>query len=201
MFVFLRESVLRIGTFFQGLDPEYHGANLSPDYSVESHTQDMTIFMTSCGNKLKRARAVLDFERREEDELGFLANDIITIHSMRDEHCWVGELNGHIGWFPAKFVEVVDERSKQYSRAGDDRVNHAITDLVRGPLTSALKQMLEVGLKKSGLLAGSLHPWQFIVAAANEAVQPDYQSVFSRLVLCKTFRSVVSGRYIVYSPS
>ena len=197
MFVFLRESVLRIGTFFQGLDPEYHGANLSPDYSVESHTQDMTIFMTSCGNKLKRARAVLDFERREEDELGFLANDIITIHSMRDEHCWVGELNGHIGWFPAKFVEVVDERSKQYSKAGDDRVNHAITDLVRGPLTSALKQMLEVGLKKSGLLAGSLHPWQFIVAAANEAVQPDYQSVFSRLVLCKTFRSVAFISYFL----
>ena len=188
MFVFLRESVLRIGTFFQGLDPEYHGANLSPDYSVESHSQDLAIFMTSCGSKLKRARAVLDFERREEDELGFLTNDIITIHSMKDEHCWVGELNGHIGWFPAKLVEVVDERSKQYSKAGDDKVNHAITDLVRGPLTSALKQMLELGLKKSGLLVGSLHPWQFIVAAANEAVQPDYDSVFSRLVLCKTFR-------------
>ena len=82
----------------------------------------------------------------------------------------------------------MDERSKLYSRAGDDRVNHTVTDLVRGPLTSALKQMLELGLKKSGLLAGSLHPWQFIVAAANEAVQTDYDSVFSRLVLCKTFR-------------
>ncbi len=33
-------------------------------------------------------------------------NDIITILSERDEHCWVGELNGLRGWFPAKFVEV-----------------------------------------------------------------------------------------------
>ena len=188
MFVFLRESVLRIGTFFQGLEPEYHGASLSPDYSVESHTQDIEIFMTSSGNNKKRARAVLDFERREDDELGFIKNDLITIHSMTDEHCWVGELNGHIGWFPAKFVELVDERSKQYSRAGDDRVNETITDLVRGPLTSAIKQMLELGLKRTGLLAGSLHPWQFIVEAANEAVQADYDSVFSRLVLCKTFK-------------
>ena len=188
MFVFLRESVLRIGTFFQGLEPEYHGADLSPDYSVESHTRDIQVFMSSCGNKMKRARAVLDFERREDDELGFIKNDIITIHSMRDEHCWVGELNGQVGWFPAKFVELVDERSKQYSRAGDDRVNQTVTDLVRGPLTSAIKQMLELGLKRSGLLAGSLHPWQFIVEAATEAVQADYDSVFSRLVLCKTFK-------------
>ena len=188
LFVFLRESVLRIGTFFQGLEPEYHGADLSPDYSVESHTRDIQVFMSTCGNKMKRARAVLDFERREDDELGFIKNDIITIHSMRDEHCWVGELNGQVGWFPAKFVELVDERSKQYSRAGDDRVNQTVTDLVRGPLTSAIKQMLELGLKRSGLLAGSLHPWQFIVEAATEAVQADYDSVFSRLVLCKTFK-------------
>ena len=188
MFVFLRESVLRIGTFFQGLEPEYQRACLSPDYSVESHTKDMETFMASSGNKMKRARAILDFERRDDDELGFIKNDIITIHSMRDEHCWVGELNGHLGWFPAKFVELVDERSKLYSKAGDERVNQTVTDLVRGPLTSALKQMLELGLKRTGLLAGSLHPWQFIVEAASEAVQADYDSVFSRLVLCKTFK-------------
>lgn len=54
----------------------------------------------------KRARALLDFERQEEDELGFRRNDVITILSQRDEHCWVGELNGLRGWFPAKFVEV-----------------------------------------------------------------------------------------------
>ena len=33
-------------------------------------------------------------------------NDIINVVSQEDEHCWVGELNGLIGWFPAKFVQV-----------------------------------------------------------------------------------------------
>lgn len=36
----------------------------------------------------------IDFERRDDDELGFRKNDIITIISQKDEHCWVGELNG-----------------------------------------------------------------------------------------------------------
>jgi len=56
----------------------------------------------------------------------------LQIISMKDEHCWVGELNGLRGWFPAKFVELLDERSKNYSLAGDDGVSEAITDLVRG---------------------------------------------------------------------
>jgi len=51
---------------------------------------------------------------------------------MADEHCWVGELNGSVGWFPAKFVTLLDERSKNYSTAGDDSVSENITDLVRG---------------------------------------------------------------------
>lgn len=54
----------------------------------------------------KRGRALLDFEQQEEDELGFRKNDLITIVSEKDEHCWVGELGGKRGWFPAKFVEV-----------------------------------------------------------------------------------------------
>lgn len=37
---------------------------------------------------------VLDFERHDDDELGFRKNDIITIISQKDEHCWIGELNG-----------------------------------------------------------------------------------------------------------
>lgn len=40
-----------------------------------------------------------DFERHDDDELGFRKNDIITIISQRDEHCWIGELNGLRGQF------------------------------------------------------------------------------------------------------
>lgn len=52
--------------------------------------------------------------------------------STNDEHCWVGECGGHVGWFPAKFVEMLDERSKMYSHAGDDSISADVTDLVRG---------------------------------------------------------------------
>ena len=38
----------------------------------------------------------MDFERREDDELGFRKNDLITIISQKDDHCWIGELNGTI---------------------------------------------------------------------------------------------------------
>lgn len=62
----------------------------------------------------------------------FLIEILLQIISQKDEHCWVGELNGLRGWFPAKFVEVLDERSKHYSSAGDDSVTETITDLVRG---------------------------------------------------------------------
>jgi hypothetical protein len=46
---------------------------------------------------------------QDDDELGFRKNDIITVVSQRDEHCWVGELNGHTGWFPAKLVSWFNE--------------------------------------------------------------------------------------------
>ena len=56
---------------------------------------------------------------------------MIVINSD-DEHCWIGELNDKRGWFPAKFVELLDERGKNYSAAGDDGVNDTIVGLVRG---------------------------------------------------------------------
>ena len=83
-------------------------------------------------NRQKRAKAILDFERHDDDELGFKKNDIINIISMKDEQCWAGELNGLRGWFPAKFVEILDERSKDYCSAGDDSVNEEIMNLIRG---------------------------------------------------------------------
>jgi len=56
----------------------------------------------------------------------------VQVISQKDEHCWIGELNGLRGWFPAKFVELLDERSKSYSSAGDDSISETITDIVRG---------------------------------------------------------------------
>nr|XP_020029741.1 small G protein signaling modulator 3 isoform X2 [Castor canadensis] len=192
----LREAVLRVARHFQCTDPKICGVELSPDYSMESHQRDHENYVACLRSHRRRAKALLDFERHDDDELGFRKNDIITIVSQKDEHCWVGELNGLRGWFPAKFVEVLDERSKEYSIAGDDSVTEGVTDLVRGTLCPALKALFEHGLKKPSLLGGACHPWLFIEEAAGREVERDFDSVYSRLVLCKTYRLDEDGKVL-----
>uniref|UniRef100_A0A6A7G6W9 Small G protein signaling modulator 3 homolog n=1 Tax=Hirondellea gigas TaxID=1518452 RepID=A0A6A7G6W9_9CRUS len=189
LLVDLREAVLQVARHFQSIEPSLCQVSLSPDYSLASHSRDLQQFMATAAARRRRAKALLDFERHDQDELGFRKNDVITVISQRDEHCWVGELNGLRGWFPAKFVEVLDERSKEYSVAGDDAVTAHITDLVRGTLCSAIKALLLHGMRRSPLLGGGVwHPWLFLEEASNKEVAPDFPSVYSRLVLCRTFR-------------
>ena len=38
------------------------------------------------------------------------------------------------------------------------------------------------------MLLGPVHPWQFVEEAVAKEVEKDFNSVYSRLVLCKTFR-------------
>ena len=120
----LRDTILRVGNYFYTADPNCMPEDpefldeLQADYSPQSHARDHEIYMSISRSKRKRARAILDFERKDDDELGFRKNDIVTIISQKDDHCWIGELGGHQGWFPAKLVDVLDERSKEYSFAG-----------------------------------------------------------------------------------
>uniref|UniRef100_A0A8C5EHC6 RUN and TBC1 domain-containing protein 3 n=1 Tax=Gouania willdenowi TaxID=441366 RepID=A0A8C5EHC6_GOUWI len=190
----LREAINRTSEHFHCLDPRH--SDLTPDYSMESHQRDHENFLVVSSNRRRRAKALLDFERHDDDELGFRKNDIITIISQKDEHCWVGELNGLRGWFPAKFVEILDERSKEYSLAGDDSVTEAVTDLARGTLCPALKAIFQHGLKKASILGGPCHPWLFIEEAASREVERDFNSVYSRLVLCKTYRLDEDGKVL-----
>ncbi|XP_026550617.1 small G protein signaling modulator 3 isoform X3 [Notechis scutatus] len=192
----LREAILQVAQHFQCVDPKSCSIDLTPDYTMESHQRDHESYVACSRNQRRRAKALLDFERHDDDELGFRKNDIITIISQKDEHCWVGELNGLRGWFPAKFVEILDERSKEYSVAGDDSVTEAITDLVRGTLCPALKAIFEQGLKRPSLLGGACHPWLFIEEAAGREVERDFDSVYSRLVLCKTYRLDEDGKVL-----
>lgn len=196
LLVDLRETILQVARHFQAVDPKHAKVSLVADYSMESHARDHEVFVNVTCNRKRRAKALLDFERHDDDELGFRKNDIITIVSQKDEHCWIGELNGLRGWFPAKFVELLDERSKQYSCAGDDTVTEAVTDLVRGTLSPAIKAVLEHGMRKSSILGGPCHPWLFIEEAASREVEKDFNSVYSRLVLCKTYRLDEDGKVL-----
>lgn len=193
----LREAILQAARHFLSTDPKLSkDISLVPDYTIESHARDHEQYLDVSRTRKRRAKALLDFERHDDDELGFRKNDVITIISQKDEHCWVGELNGLRGWFPAKFVEVLDERSKQYSCAGDDSVSEVITDLVRGTLCPAIKQVLEHGMKRPTFLGGPCHPWLFIEEAAMKEVERDFTSVYSRLVLCKTYRLDEDGKVL-----
>lgn len=192
----LRDAILQVARHFQCVDPKNCNTDLTPDYTMESHQRDHENYVACSRRRRRRAKALLDFERHDDDELGFRKNDIITIISQRDEHCWVGELNGLRGWFPAKFVDVLDERSKEYSIAGDDSVTEGVTDLVRGTLCPSLKAIFDHGLKKPSLLGGPCHPWLFIEEAAGREVERDFDSVYSRLVLCKTYRLDEDGKVL-----
>ncbi|XP_044256607.1 small G protein signaling modulator 3 homolog isoform X1 [Tribolium madens] len=193
----LREAILQIARHFLQVDPKLSTEiSLVADYSMESHATDHDNYIDVSKNRKRRAKALLDFERHDDDELGFRKNDIITIISQKDEHCWVGELNGLRGWFPAKFVQLLDERSKQYSSAGDDSISETVTDLVRGTLCPVIKQVLEHGMKRPNFLGGPCHPWLFIEEAATKEVEKDFNSVYSRLVLCKTYRLDEDGKVL-----
>ncbi|XP_018327081.1 small G protein signaling modulator 3 homolog isoform X2 [Agrilus planipennis] len=193
----LREAILQIARHFIQIEPKLSSEiSLLANYSMESHALDHANYINISKNRKRRAKALLDFERHDDDELGFRKNDIITILSQKDEHCWVGELNGLRGWFPAKFVELLDERSKQYSSAGDDSISETVTDLVRGTLCPVVKQVLEHGMKRPHFLGGPCHPWLFIEEAATKEVEKDFNSVYSRLVLCKTYRLDEDGKVL-----
>ena len=182
----LHEAIVAIGRHFEAHEPSFV-AHLTPDYTCDDTTEeDEEICQRKQRMRLKRAKALIDFQRHDPDELGFRKNDIITIISERDEHCWVGELNGLRGWFPAKFVEVLDERTRDYCIAGDDRVIPFVNDLIRGRLYSVFKSIMTYGMRKTLFI--TTHPWIIIEAISKACAESDFNSVYSRLVLTRTYR-------------
>ena len=50
--------------------------DLLTDYSMESHTKDLEVYASISRGKRKRARAILDFERKDDDELVRITTEI-----------------------------------------------------------------------------------------------------------------------------
>ncbi|CAI5454719.1 unnamed protein product [Caenorhabditis angaria] len=194
----LKESVLQICRYFISCDEKMEmNVCTQADYSPESHNKDIENYLKGRREGAKRARALLDFARQDEDELGFRKNDIITIISEKDEHCWVGEVNGLRGWFPAKFVEVVDERGKSYTIYGDEAVSPEITEYIRGRLANSFRQIMDHGIRENVLYSTmAYHPWSFIEDIAYYSVEKNFNSVYSRLTLCNTFNLDQDGKIL-----
>lgn len=199
LLVNLRQSILAIVRHFHNNDPSHGKVSAQPDYSLASHGRDLTTYVQTAVVRNRRAKALYDFARQEQDELGFLRNDIITVLDMHDEHCWLGEISGSglRGWFPAKLVELLDERSKKYSPAGDDSVYAAVGNLIRHGLCSSLIAIFEYGLKRiRGLTDQNSSPWKFIQEVAIREAEQDSSSIYSRLILCRTFRLDEVGKVL-----
>lgn len=71
-----------------------------------------------------------------------------------------------------------------------------VQDLVRGNLSPTIKQIFEHGMKRPLFLGGPCHPWLFIEEACQRELQKDFNSVYSRLVLCKTYRLDEDGKVL-----
>ncbi|CAJ0921100.1 unnamed protein product, partial [Mesorhabditis belari] len=194
----LKESILQICRYFMQCDENMElNITTQADYTPESHTHDLERFHADVRKGRKRARALLDFARQDEDELGFRKNDIITIICEKNEDCWVGEVNGLRGWFPAKFVEIVDEGNKNYTVYGDEVISPEITEYIRGRLANAFRQVMEHGIRENNLYPTTpFHPWSFIEDIAYYSVQKHYNAVYSRLTLCSTFRLDQDGKLL-----
>lgn len=51
-------------------------------------------------------------------------------------------------------------------------------------------------MRRPSFLGGPCHPWLFIEEASNREVEKDFNSVYSRLVLCKTYRLDEDGKVL-----
>ncbi|KHJ42638.1 TBC domain protein [Trichuris suis] len=193
----LREAVQLVAKqMMESNAASYTGADVQADYSVASHENDYQVYLDNHQSSQKFARALVDFERHDEDELGFRKDDMITVISRKDEHCWIGEIKGVRGWFPAKFVELLSDQLRDYSSFPDDPDSEKMENVVRNRFCSALKSIFEYGIKKSSLLGRRVHPWLFIESVASEENCKDICPVKNRLMLCQTFQLDEDGRVL-----
>ena len=68
----------QVARHFQSVDSRYSQVSLGADYTMESHGRDHESYAAVTRGRRRRAKALLDFERHDDDELGFRKNDVIT---------------------------------------------------------------------------------------------------------------------------
>jgi hypothetical protein len=169
-------------------------SNVCPSESAaESNRRDSSGGARCHSDNRIKAISLIAFKSEQPDELHFKAGQIVRLLDERDEHCWIGQIGQRVGWFPAKFVRVLDETNGEYMAAGDDSVDTLINNLIRGRLGSVIKCVLTHGLRK-GLGLFTVHPWMLVEETAERLRVQHSRSVAngnahrSKHALSRTYR-------------
>uniref|UniRef100_A0A0K0EGM8 RUN and TBC1 domain-containing protein 3 n=1 Tax=Strongyloides stercoralis TaxID=6248 RepID=A0A0K0EGM8_STRER len=185
MIINLKSAIGRLVKHFECCNENHKFENKSTiEYELFNYTKEKELFLKKRREGRKRARALLTFNSQEDDELGFLKNDVITIINDKDEHCWIGEIENRRGWFPAKFVEIINEIGKTYCSYGDETINENISRIIREHFMIAISTIFENEIRNDM----NYHPYQFIEEISNNILQKNCRIIDSRLALCNTFK-------------
>ncbi|XP_068211184.1 E3 ubiquitin-protein ligase SH3RF3 isoform X2 [Palaemon carinicauda] len=91
--------------------PSHLGLGLITSSSLASTTHPPTSLLS--GNQHRQttpqpcAKALYNYERKEARDLSFKKGDVINLRKKIDVNWFQGELNGHVGFFPASYVQVI----------------------------------------------------------------------------------------------
>uniref|UniRef100_A0A0N5C9I4 RUN and TBC1 domain-containing protein 3 n=1 Tax=Strongyloides papillosus TaxID=174720 RepID=A0A0N5C9I4_STREA len=185
MIVNLKNAIGRLIKHFEscGENHKFDSKNVV-EYELFNYIKEKESFLKKRREGRKRARALLNFKSQDDDELGFMKNDVITIINDKDEHCWIGEMKNRRGWFPAKFVEIINETGKSYCSYGDETINEDVCRIIREHFMIAISIIFENEIRSEM----NYHPYQFIEEIASNIVQKNCNIIDSRLALCNTFK-------------
>ncbi|CAK9299698.1 unnamed protein product [Gordionus sp. m RMFG-2023] len=216
----LRETILEVRHFFASLQWEcshHTHYNCLPDHDVLNVTSEKISQFKICElnkvikieqdkrsnnnwgrNKIfkvkkKKGFAIHAFEGKEKDELAFAKGDVISILNSKDDHCWLGEMNGVRGWFPSAYIKLIKESFKISCAAGDDSIHEMVAHLIRGPLCSSVQDIFKHGLiSKSNFSFLSANPkntWEVIQRVIQEISRDSKNNEFSnpKLNLCNAY--------------
>lgn len=97
---------------------------------MESHARDLENYLNVARNKRRRAKALLDFERHDDDELGFRKNDIITvsIHTEQKTKQWLKA--GVKNFAEHNCFHLIYSLDIQYKNNGKTDMNNQLNTLV-----------------------------------------------------------------------
>jgi Arf-GAP/SH3 domain/ANK repeat/PH domain-containing protein len=113
---FNAENVANAAGKFTQIENDYSTPLLPPETKQRPAETDIEELVSRKGELPRRVEAQYDCDGDEDDELSFVAGEIITVTDKEDDDWWVGHIESQPhrkGCFPVIFVKPLDSRSKK----------------------------------------------------------------------------------------